>query len=80
MKIDTASSESNIPGLFRQTEIKEFTRKSELCKDFQLYLSAIKRYIHTSKFVGHEIMLHSNISLRKTLREKKVHLLAKYIL
>lgn len=43
MKIDTTSSVSNIPGLFQQTEIREFTRKSELCKDFQLYLSATKK-------------------------------------
>lgn len=81
MKIDSGSSESNIPGLLRQTEIRKFTRKSELCKDFQLNLSATKRYIHTSKFAGHEIMLHTNTSSRKTLREKKnVHLFPKYIL
>lgn len=73
MKIDSGSSESNIPGLLRQTEIRKFTRKSELCKDFQLNLSATKRYIHTSKFVGHEIMLHTNTSSRKTLREKKMY-------
>lgn len=77
MKIDTAISEWNIPGLFQQTEIREFTRKSELCKDFQLYLSATKRYIHTSEFVGHEIMLHSNTSLRKILGAKKYILTSK---
>lgn len=77
MKIDSGSSESNIPGLLQQTEIRKFTRKSELCKDFQLYLSATKRYIHTNKFVGNEIMLHTNTSSRKTLREKKCTLISK---
>lgn len=36
MKIDGGSSESDIPGLFRQTEIREVTRKSELREGFRV--------------------------------------------
>lgn len=34
MKIGGGSSESDIPGLFRQSKIREVTRKSELLKRF----------------------------------------------
>lgn len=40
-----------------------------------------QRHIHTIKFVGYEIMLHSNTSSRENIkRKKKVYLLQKYIL
>lgn len=71
MKIYGGSSESDIPGLFRQTEIRDVARKLELWKGFQFQLSATKRCIHTIKLVGHEIMLQSNTSSRENIEYKK---------